>query len=458
MARKNASHEDLDMDQMAEAELTRLQRQYRIMEGDREAYSQETRLLLQKQRNMIAALEKEKQELLQNLRLSKSTLNEMRDNKLKANIAQLIAEGDRYEAEMKTEKEQLSEMQLQINKIEKEVASLRVKEATDNKNSHQNILPQQMSALENRLDVVTVKFNKILAENSKLREEINHLLKERNHFNSLYQQLVSELNSGKKIMLDLIEQASLAYDQREEAQNKLQALKERGRLDVLLHGQEMRELHRRLDYDTKLQDFLAVKAQRRVMADLEAREAQKKQMQREATEKMIESYHSILQKIKEFSGEDDVDRLAAQFLKQEEENFALFNYVNELNNELEALQDQVDVLKTRIDEQRALNRQRAQQQQDCLADLRSQLEERTKEAQDTEDILKDRNDVLSKVLEGIERIFSLAHCAQSPVLQLLGEETRVTTHNVMLYLGIIERCCNDLANSLNNDQDANTVS
>lgn len=63
---------------------------------------------------------------------------------------------------------------------------------------------------------------------------------------------------------------------REEAQNKLQALKERGRLDLLLHSQEMRELHRKLDHDTKLQDFLGIKAQKRVMADLEAREAQKK--------------------------------------------------------------------------------------------------------------------------------------------------------------------------------------
>lgn len=49
---------------------------------------------------------------------------------------------------------------------------------------------------------------------------------------------------------------------------------------------------------------------------------------------MIDTYHVILQKIKDFSGEDDVDRLAAQFIKQEEENFALFNYVNELNNEV----------------------------------------------------------------------------------------------------------------------------
>lgn len=44
MARRagtNNASEDMEMDQMAEAELARLQRQYRIMEGDREAYSEE---------------------------------------------------------------------------------------------------------------------------------------------------------------------------------------------------------------------------------------------------------------------------------------------------------------------------------------------------------------------------------------------------------------------------------
>ena len=55
---------------------------------------------------------------------------------------------------------------------------------------------------------------------------------------------------------------------------------------------------------------------------------------KEATEHMIAKYEEILSQIKEFSGEDDIDRVAAQFVKQEEENFAIFNYVTELNNEV----------------------------------------------------------------------------------------------------------------------------
>lgn len=113
----------------------------------------------------------------------------------------------------------------------------------------------------------------MIAANAKMRDEINHLLKERAHFNKSFQQLVSRLNSGKKVIMDLIEQATLAYDQREEAQNKLQALKERGRQDLQQQSQEVRELQRCLDHVVRLQEFLDIKGQRRIMADLEAREA-----------------------------------------------------------------------------------------------------------------------------------------------------------------------------------------
>lgn len=59
-----------------------------------------------------------------------------------------------------------------------------------------------------------MKLNKILTGNASLRQEIDHLLKERTHFNQLYQLLIGRLTLGKKTMLDLIEQATLAYDQR----------------------------------------------------------------------------------------------------------------------------------------------------------------------------------------------------------------------------------------------------
>lgn len=57
----------------------------------------------------------------------------------------------------------------------------------------------------------------------------------RAHFNILWEKLISTLAHGKKYMIDLIEQATIAYDQREEWCQKLQALRTRARSDLVSH-------------------------------------------------------------------------------------------------------------------------------------------------------------------------------------------------------------------------------
>lgn len=52
--------------------------------------------------------------------------------------------------------------------------------------------------------------------------------------------------------------------------------------------------------------------------------------------------------LQNFSTEDDVEKLAATFKKQEEENFALFNYVNELSHEVETLNETVHQLRENV--------------------------------------------------------------------------------------------------------------
>lgn len=84
--------------------------------------------------------------------------------------------------------------------------------------------------------------------------------------------------------------------------------------------------------------------------------------------------------IDEFSGEEEIDKLTAQFLKQEEENFALFSYVNELNDELEGLQTRVAQLRSAIDEARALNVHRGRQQAETLETIARDLQEQTDRA------------------------------------------------------------------------------
>ncbi len=60
---------------VAEQELVKLQQQYRIMEGDRKAYSEESQNLIRKQRAAIEALQKENEELMKENKLAGSQQN-----------------------------------------------------------------------------------------------------------------------------------------------------------------------------------------------------------------------------------------------------------------------------------------------------------------------------------------------------------------------------------------------
>lgn len=57
---------------------------------------------------------------------------------------------------------------------------------------------------------------------------------------------------------------------------------------------------------------------------------------------IFQSYEAAFQTIKEATGIEDIDLLVAKFIEVEDKNFALFNYVNELNNEIELLQEQIN--------------------------------------------------------------------------------------------------------------------
>ena len=71
---------------------------------------------------------------------------------------------------------------------------------------------------------------------------------------------------------------------------------------------------------------------------IEALEAERKKASQTDS---VESYEAAFERIKEITGEDDMDFLVQRFVECEDKNFALFNYVNEQNNDMELLSEQI---------------------------------------------------------------------------------------------------------------------
>lgn len=107
-------------------------------------------------------------------------------------------------------------------------------------------------------------------------------------------------------------------------------------------------MQRRLEHDAKLQKFFDIKGKKRLNPELEQREANKKLALKENYERQLEEYHAIIDDIKELYAVEDTASLTAQFKRQEEENFALFSYVNELSHEVETLNETTQELSEEI--------------------------------------------------------------------------------------------------------------
>ncbi|XP_011497170.1 PREDICTED: coiled-coil domain-containing protein 63-like, partial [Ceratosolen solmsi marchali] len=426
-----------------------LKRQYRIIENDRAVYVEDARNQLRNQNHIIDKLETEKAELVLAIKAAKSSGNVRKDEVLSAELKTILDKRSHFIEQIKIERQQIAEIQEQFIKLGKEVSGLKLKVFTEHQQKEKKEKNERLiSVLENRLEVATTRFNILVNENSKLRQDIDDLLEERGQFNILWTRLSNQLNSGKRVINDLIEQATITFNQRDEEINKINGLKERGLRDLHHHTIEMCEMQRTIDNEMKLQEFLGVKGQYRKMNDLDDKKKAEKELKRQEMRNKIGVYNEILALVRQFTGEKVIDKLTQQFLKQEEENFALFSYVNELNDELEGLQTRVAQLRTSIDEARKLNVHRGEEQAETLKTIASELEKQTNEANATEKKLHEANAVMDSLLRGIDMLFHTTHCDKSPILELLGNNSTVNVENVMLYLGIIEKRINEMLNKV----------
>ena len=109
-------------------------------------------------------------------------------------------------------------------------------------------------------------------------------------------------------------------------------------------AEEMKELQRTLDHDEKLKDFLFHKSNDRAFAsDFGDDEKGKNKKLEEAKEKEnVSKYKEAFEQIKQIVGSDaNLEKITSDFVRIEDANFALFNYVTEMNNQVETLQDSI---------------------------------------------------------------------------------------------------------------------
>lgn len=356
----------------------------------------------------------------------------------------------------------MKDLEGEINRVERQIAQQR-RQTTNVQAGEQN--PAQGPAvssvkekkevgkrivlLENRLDGVMVGFNATLAQNSAVRKEIDHLVQERATFNDMIARLQKKIAGNKKVIADITEMAILAFDQRDEAQSKITALQDRNEKDAQQYAAELKELQRTLDHDEKLKDFLFHKSNDRAFAadfveeekDRERKEAEAKDL--ENTKQFKEAFERIKKVV---ASDSSLDKIVADFIKVEDQNFALFNYVTEMNNQVEGLQESIAKLRTDIKEAKGRGDERERQQKDQLMNMERRVALSIREADTAEAKLELMEGVIDKLKFGVEELYLLCQAGSTPVLSLLGglekateipERPFVNEKNIIMYLDMV---------------------
>jgi predicted nucleic acid-binding Zn-ribbon protein len=105
-------------------------------------------------------------------------------------LDKVTQEIERFKHLISVEKKEISSMEQKISDIREKIWNHRRKMGGTNAAiDNQRIVEKQVRILENRLDQAVVKFNKSLANNRKLREEIDNLRGERIAFEGVYKKL-----------------------------------------------------------------------------------------------------------------------------------------------------------------------------------------------------------------------------------------------------------------------------
>ncbi|CAM9168036.1 unnamed protein product [Sphacelaria rigidula] len=219
-----------------------------------------------------------------------------------------------------------------------------------------------------------IRHSEIVNGNAQLKSEINHLRKERTTANEVHAQLEASIHQVRGEISALMMQASAVHEHREElVKNKedllLQNREQKERFDstlseltnfIEMQNEKFEESVNRAAKEGKDMDHtlsVVEKAGNMTIPEEDVLRQQVAEMQEaeekeEATDKAIENkikwYEEAFEELKTVSNIDDLDRLVAVFIKQEDEHFSLFNYIQTVNQETDQHLEKTEELEAEI--------------------------------------------------------------------------------------------------------------
>jgi len=338
-------------------------------------------------------------------------------------------------------------------------------------------LKKKIRMLENRLDKALVRYNESLANNRNLRERIENSRRDRVVFDGIYKKLERQLHDKKKDLALVIERSNEAYEFRDKAQSEMQVLKSQADKKQQDFEEKFHHLGEVIEQERTARDLAAGvvpgdsmgtfgDSEHRGNLSIDQEQNIKKKVAKGAwniakdkaqmhlSSEKVQSYEEAFQQIQKATGIADIDELVTKFVEAEDKNFSLFNFVNELNSEIERLEMMISDTKAEIEKFKGQGLNTDNQRKKILHDLEARLQRTVAKADEYEEKYQTAMKTINQLKTGIQSIFTRIGCATTSVEEMLGNQG-VTESNMMQYLGIIEQRTSQILQShaLNNQAD-----
>ena len=428
-----------------------LRKQQKRVETDHQKYQREVQDQLSKQSSLITTIKGDNEKLRQDLSTKTGGAYSFQEQD---KLSTMQSEVDSLEMKIHYEKMRRADINAKHSRARMSMMTSRkcmggINITSDNT----QLIEKQVQVLENRLDQALVKFNEALTYNKNLREQIDNLREERKVFQRIYKKLESELHEKKKSMADKIEHANQDYVERDNLKQQLDNFKATvteeqkqveekfQQLDVVMQqykaARELQQLQITQQQVSREKNRDSPALQQRAKGASDANELHKHDTTSEFAEGE-EDLETVVRELTSNTNCSDLGQLLEKFRRDSDENYAMYNYVNDLNTQIEQVDKDSEAVRGQlVAEKGDVERRRA------LKELENELAATEVQFEQLQGLTQKKRQNLAHVRSTTEELFNKIGCNPQHAVELFGT-AECTDLNLLPYLGLVEHRTNQL--------------
>ncbi|KAG8002794.1 hypothetical protein GBF38_015365 [Nibea albiflora] len=250
-----------------------------------------------------------------------------------------------------------------------------------------------------------------------------------------------ELHANRKDICNLMAKCTETFNVREKIKEKQKMLGDQNAKDTTQYIKESSDLERELCHQSCVQGFLNIKTIGCSNPISGRRKVKGKTL--ESNELRLEDFEDLINKILKETGDSDLDKLIRNFIKREEQNYTLLNFVNYQHRETEVIRKQITQLCSERETFLVEEQQQLEQHQTLRMKVSLKQEATEQKLAVTQHCVDFMEKLLDQLKEGVKSLLQICY-GRLVTCEQLDSSDRDQDENIKACLRMVEDRVNEL--------------